>query len=310
MRLIFMGTPQFAVPAFEKLLNSKHQVLAVVTAPDKPRGRGRMLSPTPIKEAAQKASIPVMQPTNLKSPAFIEQLRQLEPDLNAVVAFRILPEMVFSLPKFGSMNLHGSLLPAYRGAAPINWAIINGETKTGLTTFLLKKQVDTGDIISRREVAIEPEDDFGSLRDKMAAIGADLLLESIDALERGQVKAIPQGDTPYSAAPKLTPQTGSIDWNRPAKEIHNLIRGLSPFPGAYSTFAGKKLIILKSAILENFKQVSPGTITVADSKTGLEVACKEGALLILQLKPEGKKAMGSAEFVRGYHVEAGTQFTG
>jgi methionyl-tRNA formyltransferase len=305
-----MGTPQFAVPAFEKLLNSGHQILAVVTAPDKPRGRGQVLSSTPIKEAARKANLPVLQPTNLKSQAFLEMLKQFNPELNAVVAFRILPEAVFTLPKLGSINLHASLLPAYRGAAPINWAIINGESKTGLTTFLLKKQVDTGDILMQKEIAIAPDDDFGSLHDKMAAVGADLLLETIDALEQGQSKPIAQNNMPATAAPKLTPQTGSIDWNRPARKVHNLIRGLSPFPGAYTNLAGKKLIILKSAILENFKQASPGTITVADSKTGLEVACKEGALSILLLKPEGKKAMGSAEFIRGHHVEAGKQFAG
>lgn len=310
MRIIFMGTPRFAVPAFEKLLNSKHQVVAVVTAPDKPRGRGQVMSPTPIKEAAQKANLPILQPVNLKSAEFLEDLKKFEPDLNVVVAFRILPEAVFGLPKFGSMNLHGSLLPEYRGAAPINWAIINGETITGLTTFLLQKKVDTGDIIMKREIVIEPEDDFGSLHDKMSLVGAELLLESIDALEQGGIKAIPQDKAQTPAAPKLTPQTGSINWNRPAKEIHNLIRGLSPFPGAYSRLDGKKLIILKSEIKENLMQAPPGTITVADSKIGLEVACQEGAVRILYLKPEGKKAMGSAEFVRGYHVKAGKKFTG
>lgn len=310
MRLIFMGTPRFAVPAFEKLINSKHHVVAVVTAPDKPRGRGQVLNPTPVKEAAMKTDLPILQPANLKSMKFLEELKKFEPDLNVVVAFRILPEAVFVLPKYGSINLHGSLLPAYRGAAPINWAIINGENKTGLTTFLLQRKVDTGDILMKREVVIEPEDDFGSLHDKMSIAGAELLLESIDALEQGKTNAIPQDKTQGSLAPKLTPQTGAIDWNRSAKEIHNLIRGLSPYPGAYSMLDGKKIKILKSAILENFRQVPPGTITVADSKTGLEVACKEGALLILQLKPEGKKAMGSAEFVRGYHVEKGKEFTG
>jgi methionyl-tRNA formyltransferase len=305
-----MGTPQFAVPAFEKLLKSKHQVVAVVTAPDKPRGRGQVLSPTPVKEAALEANLPILQPTNLKSPEFLNMLKQFDPDLNAVVAFRILPEAVFSMPKYGSMNLHASLLPAYRGAAPINWAIINGETITGLTTFLLQKKVDVGDIIMKRQVAIRPDDNFGSLHDKMSLAGADLLLESIDALEKGKVEAIPQDEAQGSAAPKLTPQTGSINWNRPAKEIHNLVRGLSPFPGAYSRLDGKKLIILKSEIKENLTQVKPGTITIADSKIGLVVACQEGALHILQLKPEGKKVMGSAEYVRGYHVEKGKEFTG
>lgn len=310
MRLIFMGTPRFAVPAFEKLLNSNHQVVAVVTAPDKPRGRGQVLSPTPVKKAAQEANLPILQPTNLKSPEFLNILKQFNPDLNVVVAFRILPETVFSMPKYGSMNLHASLLPAYRGAAPINWAIINGETITGLTTFLLQKKIDVGDIIMKRQVAIKPDDDFGSLHDRMSLAGADLLLESIDALEQGKVKPIPQDKAQGSAAPKLTPQTGSINWNRPAKEIHNLVRGLSPFPGAYCRLDGKKLIILKSEIKENLTQVQPGTITIADSKIGLVVACQEGALHILQLKPEGKKAMGSAEFVRGYHVEKGKEFTG
>ncbi|NLI16165.1 MAG: methionyl-tRNA formyltransferase [candidate division Zixibacteria bacterium] len=310
MRLVFMGTPRFAVPAFEKLLNSKHQVAAVVTAPDKPRGRGRVLSPTPIKEAALKANLPILQPANLKSTEFLKDLGEFEPDLNVVVAFRILPESVFALPRLGSINLHASLLPAYRGAAPINWAIINGETVTGLTTFLLQKEVDTGDIIMRREVTIRPEDDFGSVHDKMALIGADLLLESIDALESGRAMLIPQDRTQVSSAPKITPETRKIKWGRPAKEICNLIRGLSPHPGAYSVLDGRKLIILKGAIMENNRQAEPGTITIADDKSGLAVACGDGALHILQLKPEGKKVMGSAEFVRGYHVEAGKKFAG
>jgi methionyl-tRNA formyltransferase len=305
-----MGTPRFAVPAFEKLLNSKHQVAAVVTAPDKPRGRGRVLSPTPIKEAALKANLPILQPANLKSTEFLKDLGEFEPDLNVVVAFRILPESVFALPRLGSINLHASLLPAYRGAAPINWAIINGETVTGLTTFLLQKEVDTGDIIMRREVTIRPEDDFGSVHDKMALIGADLLLESIDALESGRAILIPQDRTQGSSAPKITPETRKIKWGRPAKEICNLIRGLSPHPGAYSVLDGRKLIILKGAIMENNRQAEPGTITIADDKSGLAVACGDGALHILQLKPEGKKVMGSAEFVRGYHVETGKKFAG
>ena len=181
-----MGTPQFAVPALEKIHNSKHQIVMVVTAPDKPRGRGRKIGPTPIKEAAIRFGLPVLQPENLKTSTFLEQLMALNPDLNVVVAFRILPESAFSLPRHGSVNLHASLLPKYRGAAPINWAIINGETKTGLTTFLLKKQVDTGDILMQREIDIAEDDDFGSLHDKMAILGANLLMETIEGFRSGR----------------------------------------------------------------------------------------------------------------------------
>lgn len=310
MRLIFMGTPQFAVPALEKIHNSKHQIVMVVTAPDKPRGRGRKIGPTPIKEAAIRFGLPVLQPENLKTSTFLEQLMALNPDLNVVVAFRILPESAFSLPRHGSVNLHASLLPKYRGAAPINWAIINGETKTGLTTFLLKKQVDTGDILMQREIDIAEDDDFGSLHDKMAILGANLLMETIDAVESGSIRPKPQDKNMGTAAPKLTPATGLINWTLPASQIHNLVRGLSPVPGAYSILSGKKMIFIKANAIDDIKHAAPGTIIEADARSGMVVVCGQGALSVLLLKPEGKRVMGSAEFVRGYNVKVGNQFSG
>ena len=308
MRLVFMGTPEFAVRSLETLHNSAHEIVAVVTAADKPRGRGRKVTPSPVKQAALAMNLPILQPKNLKSPDFIQKLSEYQPDLNVIVAFRILPESVFKLPRLGSVNLHGSLLPKYRGAAPINWAVINGETKTGVTTFLLDKKVDTGAMLMQEEIEITPEDDAGSIHDKMMAIGADLLLQTVDALESGTIRPEPQSNSGATPAPKLTPETGRLDWSRPAVELFNLIRGLSPYPGAYSTLCGKKIIILKCNLIEMNNAGDPGKIITADPKTGITVACGRNALKIIALKPQGKKIMSSEEFVRGYHVQNGHRF--
>lgn len=308
MRLVFMGSPDFAIESLELLNKSKHQILAVVTAPDKPTGRGRKVRPTPVKVTALKLGLPLLQPKNLKSEDFVENLKKLNPDLNVVVAFRILPEIVFDLPPFGSVNLHASLLPQYRGAAPINWALINGETGTGLTTFLLKKKVDTGDILLQREVEITTEDDFSSLHDKLTKEGARLLLETVDGIEKGSVVPQPQERKGATIAPKLTPETGRINWNLPAEKILNLIRGLSPVPGAYSFIDGKKTIFLKAALFDKDMNVDAGSVIDSDPKRGFIIACGQRALEILVLKPQGKRAMGSAEYVRGYHVKIGDRF--
>lgn len=308
MRLVFMGSPDFAVRSLKLLHSSRNQILTVVTAPDKPRGRGRKVAPTPVKVAALEMEIPVLQPKNLKAMSFVNALKALNPDLNVVVAFRILPEIVFSLPRYGSLNLHASLLPKYRGAAPINWALINGESCTGLTTFLLRREVDSGDILLQREVKIAPDDDFGSLHDKMAEIGAKLLLESIDGIEKGKLKPRPQSHEGASFAPKLNPQIGLIDWNLPAEKILNLIRGLSPYPGAYSFLGEKKVIFLKGEVVRGDFHVVPGTVTDCNVKDGFTIACGRDALKVLVLKPQAKMAMGSADFVRGYHVKNGEKF--
>ena len=308
MRVIFMGTPNFAVESLRKLHESHHEITAVVTATDKPQGRGRKIAPSPVKEAALEMNLPVLQPKNLKSANFIDKLKNFNPDLITVVAFRILPEEVFSLPPRGSINLHASLLPRYRGAAPINWALINGDTETGLTTFLLNKKVDTGAILLQRRIAIAPDDDSGSLHDKLMTAGADLLLETIDGLESGALKPKPQSSEQASPAPKLTTETGRISWQQPARDIVNLIRGLAPQPGAYGFLDGKKIIILKGRELADDKDAEPGTIIKADKKTGLTIKCGQGAVEIIALKPQGKKAMGSEEYVRGNHVKIGGKF--
>lgn len=308
MRLIFMGSPEFAVESLKLLNNSEHQILAVVTAPDKPTGRGRKVKPTAVKVAALKLGLPLLQPKNLKSKDFVNSLRELKPDLNVVVAFRILPEVVFNLPPFGSVNLHASLLPQYRGAAPINWALINGETRTGLTTFLLKRKVDAGDILLQREVKIDAEDDFGSLHDKMAIEGAKLLLETVDSIDKNDLLPRPQETESATTAPKLTPETGRINWNLPAEKILNLIRGLSPVPGAYSFINGKKIIFLKAALFDKDVNVDAGSVIDSDPKKGFVIACGQRALEVLVLKPQAKKTMSSAEYVRGYNVKVGDRF--
>jgi methionyl-tRNA formyltransferase len=308
MRLVFMGTPEFSVKSLRTLYNSHHEIAAVITAVDKARGRGRKVTPSPVKQAALSLGLPVSQPQNLKNQYFVDELGSYQPDLNVVVAFRILPEAVFALPRLGSVNLHASLLPEYRGAAPINWALINGETKTGVTTFLLDKKVDTGAILMQREVEIMPDDDAGSLHDRLMDVGADLLLDTVNGLEKGSLKPKMQGNVDGKSAPKLTVETALINWRQPAEKIVNLIRGLSPYPGAYSLWESKKIIILKSAVEKTHTVAKPGEIIKSSPKEGITVACGTSSLRVLMLKPEGKKAMGSADFVRGYHVKVGSKF--
>lgn len=310
MRLIFMGTPEFAVKSLELLNSSKHDVLVVVTSPDKPRGRGRKVSPTAVKQKATELGLTVLQPENLKDEKFVEELKKLNPDLIVVVAFRILPEAVFNLPRYGSINLHASLLPDYRGAAPINRVLINGETKTGLTTFFLNKKVDTGDILLKCEVDIGYDDDFESLHDKLMVEGAKLLVDTVDGIESGNLKSQPQHRMTGAIAPKLTSETGLIDWGLPAEKIRNLIRGLSPYPGAYTFFNKKRLIVLKVDVIKENTDKVPGTIIESNPKKGFTVACGQNMLFLKNLKPQGKKMMSSAEFVRGYNVEAGSKLTG
>jgi len=308
MRLVFMGTPEFAAKSLETLHASKHEIIAVVTAVDKPRGRGRKVSPSAVKQTAIDLDLPVIQPSNLKNPEFIDKLKRFKLDLIVVVAFRILPEAVYSLPRLGSINLHASLLPNYRGAAPINWALINGESKTGITTFKLDKKVDTGSILLQKEVEISSDDNYGSLHDKLMIQGAELLLETIDAIEDKGLETSRQIDNEATPAPKLTSRTGLIDWQQPAVKINNLIRGLAPYPGAYGFLGQKKISILKAAAIDSDSGQKPGIITESSSNKGITVACGQNSLFIEKLKPQGKNVMGSADFVRGYHVKAGDKF--
>ncbi len=304
MRLIFMGTPDFAIPSLKKLIQSRHEIAGVVTVPDKPKGRGRKLSESPVKRFALERDLKVLTPENLKDEDFVQTLKELNPDLIVVVAFRILPEVVFSLPPLGTINLHASLLPKYRGAAPINWAIMNGESKTGLTTFFIRKKVDTGDLILQRGIEIYPEENFGELYDRMAQLGADVLLETVGLIEKGEVKALKQDDAQATPAPKITPEHCRIDWSREAIRIKNQIRGLAPSPGAFTSYRGKILKIFKVQVISDTPFTGNyGEVMESDKKESLWVRTGEGILSLLEVQPEGKRKMRVEEFVRGYRVK-------
>jgi methionyl-tRNA formyltransferase len=306
MRLVFFGTPQIASRCLEKILTSRHRVEAVVTAPDKPKGRGMKLEAPDVKRIAQSRGLEILQPVDLTNSSFLARLAALDSELFCVVAFRILPEQVYAMPPHGCVNLHASLLPKYRGAAPINWAIINGETETGLTTFFIRRRVDTGDIILREPIAINPEETFGELHDRMADKGGDLLIRTIDMIESGGVQAMHQDGSQATRAPKISPEICEIDWNKPAIEIHNLIRGLSPKPGAYTFRQGKKIIILKAKPAnESHDLARPGEVIKADPHQGMRVACGIGAVELLEMRPESGKTMSGAEYVRGRRLTEG-----
>lgn len=250
LRIIYMGTPDFAVPSLEILVENGWNVVAVITAPDKPKGRGQKLIPSPVKAAALKHEIPVLQPTNLKSPEFIEELKGYRADVQVVVAFRMLPEVVWNMPPRGTFNLHASLLPDYRGAAPINWAIINGEEETGVTTFFLKHEIDTGSIIYQEKEPILPQDNIGSLYEKLMARGSKLVLKTIEAIDKGDVDTYGQDEAKaLHHAPKIFKETCEIDWSKPARSIHNLVRGLSPYPAAWTTLQDKSCKIFATEIV-------------------------------------------------------------
>jgi methionyl-tRNA formyltransferase len=298
MKIVFMGTPDFSIPSFKILLGSKLKILAVVTQPDKERGRGQKISFTPVKQFAIENNIPVYQPEKLKGNSeFISQMKTLQPDLFVVVAFRILPKEVFEIPKYGSFNLHGSYLPKYRGAAPIQWALINGETETGLTTFKLAEKVDTGNIYLQEKVEIRPEDNFETLHDRMSELGAKMVLETVNLIESGIYKLKQQDDSLTSLAPKITKEICLIDWNKSASEIHNLVRGLSPHPAAYFMYNDKVIKIYNTEVVGGMN-LQP--FQFHQSKTELIIGCGKNALRILELQQEGRKRMTTEEFLRGF----------
>ncbi|MBM3412918.1 MAG: methionyl-tRNA formyltransferase [Bacteroidetes bacterium] len=301
VRIVFMGTPDFAVASLQGLLDNGFTVVGVITAPDKPAGRGLSLQSSPVKQLAIAHHIPLLQPAKLKDPDFLKQLAAWKPDLQVVVAFRMLPELVWSLPPMGTINLHGSLLPDYRGAAPINWALINGEQKTGVTTFLLKHEIDTGDLLLQQEIAIEEKDNFGTLYNKLKMHGAKLLTTTIERYVQDRIAPIPQNQLAPSQkpAPKLQKETGAINWDGHPRTIHNLIRGLSPTPGAYANLQGKFLKIFQATPIEEKISVAPGTIDT-DGKTFLRFACTQGWLQVEELQLEGKKRMNVASFLQGF----------
>jgi methionyl-tRNA formyltransferase len=296
-----MGTPEFAVPALEKLVAAGWNVIAVITAPDKPQGRGQKLVGSPVKEVAERLEIPVLQPTNLKDPGFQQELKELAADLQIVVAFRMLPEAVWDMPPLGTFNLHASLLPNFRGAAPINWALIQGEQETGVTTFFLQHEIDTGNILFQEKVAILPEDNLGSLYEKLMGMGADLVLRTVESIASKNIHPQPQDEAlAIHKAPKIFKETGKIDWTASATSIHNLIRGLSPYPGAWTEIQGKTCKIFTSTTLEgNLSGKAPGE-WVSDYKTYLHFQCGQGILVVQELQLEGKKRMKVDELLRGW----------
>lgn len=306
MKIIFMGTPQFAIPSLKAIYESKHQLLTVVTTPDRERGRGQKITFTAVKQFAIENNIPVYQPEKLKgNQEFVEQLKALQPDLFVVVAFRILPKEIFEIPRYGSFNLHASLLPKYRGAAPIQWALINGETETGLTTFKLAEKVDTGNIYLQEKVPIYPEDNFGTLHDRLSELGADVVLRTIEMIESGNYQLLQQDDSLASPAPKITKEICRIDWYKSAEEIHNLVRGLSPHPAAFFVMNDKTYKVFKTRITtdesKNILFLNPGEFL--ETKKQLYFGTSEGILEILEIQPEGRKRMSAEEFLRGYSLK-------
>ena len=308
MRIVFMGTPEFAVPSLKKLLMSSHQVLAVVTQPDRPRGRGLRIASPPVKDEALRHKIPVLQPVNLKDREFLTRLKELNGECFVVVGFRILPPEIYEMPPMGTVNLHASLLPKYRGAAPIQWALINGEKRTGVTTFFITKNVDTGDLILQEEIDIKEEENAGELHDRLAVIGAELLLRSLDLIELGKVKPVPQKGEP-SLAPKILPKHCQINWKQPAEKIVNLIRGLSPSPGAFTFWEGKRLKIFSASIekIDFDGTYQPGEV-VQVSEEGIVVKAGKGRISIQELQIEGRRRMKVDAFLRGNVLYPGVVF--
>lgn len=300
MRIVFMGTPDFAVPSLEILLQHGYDIPAVVTAPDKPGGRLGMLE-SAVKKCAVAHGIPVLQPEKLKNPDFLTQLRDLKADLQVVVAFRMLPEAVWAMPPLGTLNLHGSLLPKYRGAAPINWAVINGETETGVTTFLLRHEIDTGDVLFQEKIPIGENETAGELYERMMLIGARLVLHTVQALENGSAKALPQQNTEATHAPKIFTETCRVNFDQPTGTVHNFIRGLSPHPGAWTIFDQKNLKIFRT---EKAGQQKTGGLEAgrffSDGKNYLAISTNDGFVHVLELQIEGKRRMTVREFLNGY----------
>jgi methionyl-tRNA formyltransferase len=302
LRIIFFGTPDFAVAALDALVQAGANIVAVITSPDKPAGRGMHLHESAVKQYAISKGLPVLQPEKMKAPSFLEALKNLDADLQVVVAFRMMPEVVWNMPPMGTINVHGSLLPQYRGAAPINWAIINGEKETGVTTFKLKHEIDTGDILLQQKVAITSADNAGTLHDKLMYAGAELLVTTVKGLCEDILPEFPQNNsagTEIKHAPKLFKENLGIDWNKPVTNIDNFIRGLAPYPAAYTALGGKTIKIFSSDYRLEEMMVTQGTMET-DNTTYLRFAAKDGWVYIDELQLEGKKRMGIVEFLRGY----------
>ena len=306
MKVIFMGTPDFSVGTLEALIEAGHDVVLAVTQPDKPKGRGKEMQFTPVKECALKHGIPVYQPKKVREPECIEELRKYEADIMVVIAFgQILPKEILEMTKYGCVNVHASLLPKYRGAAPIQWSIIDGETVTGVTTMQMDEGLDTGDMLLKAETPVGEEETAGELFDRLKDLGADLLLETLKQLEQGMLKPTPQNEEEATHAPMLSKELSVIDWTKPAQEIHDLIRGLNPWPSAYSYLEGKKLKLHASRVREGSGQ--PGKAFTQDGK--LMVYCGEGALELVEIQTENGKRMDGKSYLLGHPLQDGACFT-
>ena len=310
MKIVYMGTPDFAVAPLAALVKNGYEVEAVITQPDKPKGRGKTMMPTPVKEEALKHDIPVLQPVKVRDPEFVEKLAEIAPDIIVVAAFgQIIPKSILEMPKFGCINIHASLLPKYRGAAPIQQAVIDGEKESGVTIMQMGTGLDTGDMISRIVVPLAKDETGGSLFDKLAQAGAELLIKTLPSIEQGTAVAEKQPEespTPYAAM--ITKQMGLLDFTKSAETLERLVRGMNPWPSAYTFVNGKTLKVWKSSVSQETSDAQPGTVILTD-KAGIHVACKEGVLLLTEVQLEGKKRMDAEIFLRGYHMEQGTVFT-
>ena len=311
MRILFMGTPDFAVPPLHALIEAGYEVAAVVTQPDKPKGRGKTLLPTPVKEEALMHEIPVYQPQRVrKNPEFLETLKEIDPDIIIVAAFgQIIPKEILELPKFGCINIHASLLPKYRGAAPIQQAVIDGEKESGVTIMQMGEGLDTGDMISKIIIPLAQDETGGSLFGKLAQAGAELLIKTLPSIEQGTAEREKQPEespTPYAAM--ITKQMGLMNFSKPAEELERLVRGMNPWPSAYTFINGKTLKVWKCKVSGEQTDAIPGTVFLTD-KEGIHVACEKGTLILTEVQLEGKKRMDTEAFLRGYHIEKGTCFT-
>ncbi|UCE18402.1 MAG: methionyl-tRNA formyltransferase [Gemmatimonadota bacterium] len=309
MKIIFMGTAEFGLPSLERLLESSHTVQAVVTGPDRRKGRGLKVVHSPVKAFAEEKHIPILQPERLHNAEFVSTLKEYHPDLFVVVAFRILPREVFEIPVQGTINLHASLLPKYRGAAPIQWALIRGEKRTGVTTFFIDERIDTGNLILQKEMGIDENETAGQLHDKLALLGAEVLMETVELIGLGRAVRKPQDDGQATTAPKLKKEEGRIDWSKKAIDIKNHVRGMNPFPGAFTEWKGRIVKVHRTQLAtESMERGVPGEVVRIDSRAGLIVSTGEGALSLAELQPEGKRRMSGLEFVRGYRVKEGDVF--
>ena len=299
-----MGTPDFAVASLDAIVKAGYEIAAVITAPDKPSGRGQKVNESAVKQYAEKNGLKILQPVKLKDPEFLNELKNLNADLQVVVAFRMLPEVVWDMPPGGTINLHGSLLPQYRGAAPINWAIINGETETGVTTFFLKHEIDTGDVLFSEKTPIADDETAGDIHDKLMVIGSQLLVKTIRAIESGGYQEMPQeqfASSKLKHAPKIFKEDCLVNWHNSVQNVHNFIRGLSPSPTAYTVFQNKTLKIFKAEIDQNTTDLSPGEL-ITDGKTYLKFSCDDGFISIKDIQLEGKKRMKIDQFLRGIRI--------